>query len=120
MSDLRRIDTFHRGIHDEAALAEIERLGVGLGLEESGPADAVQLLTVHKAKGLEADRVFVVDRHLLPAVYAQKAWERQQESNLDYVARTRARKSLIYVNDWTGDPRRMDMLATSLRTVLHN
>jgi DNA helicase-2/ATP-dependent DNA helicase PcrA len=40
-------------------LVEIERLGAGLGLEESGPADAVQLLTVYKAKGLEFAYVFV-------------------------------------------------------------
>ena len=42
-----------------ARLADAERLDVSLGLEESGPADAVQLLTVHKAKGLEFAYVFV-------------------------------------------------------------
>ncbi len=42
-----------------ARLADAERLDVDLGVEMSGSPDAVQLLTVHKAKGLEFGYVFV-------------------------------------------------------------
>ncbi len=42
-----------------ARLRDAERLDVDLELDVSGPADAVQLLTIHKAKGLEFGYVFV-------------------------------------------------------------
>ena len=40
-------------------LRDAERFDVDLGMEVAGQADAVQLLTVHKAKGLEFPYVFV-------------------------------------------------------------
>ncbi len=40
-------------------LRDAERFDIDLELDIAGPADAVQLLTVHKAKGLEFDYVFV-------------------------------------------------------------
>jgi DNA helicase-2/ATP-dependent DNA helicase PcrA len=40
-------------------LRDAERFDVNLSLDVTGPADAVQLLTVHKAKGLEFGYVFV-------------------------------------------------------------
>ena len=42
-----------------ARLRDAERFDIDLELEVTGPADAVQLLTVHKAKGLEFAYVFV-------------------------------------------------------------
>ena len=42
-----------------ARLRDAERFDVDLELDVAGPADAVQLLTVHKAKGLEYPYVFV-------------------------------------------------------------
>ncbi len=42
-----------------ARLADAERLDVSLGLEDTGTSDAVSLMTVHKAKGLEFAYVFV-------------------------------------------------------------
>lgn len=52
----------------------------------SGP---VQMMTVHKSKGLEYDDVFLLDEHLIGDV--------EQEKNLRYVAQTRAKNSLTYV-----------------------
>lgn len=69
----------------------------------SDKIDGIILSTVHKAKGLEADRVFIVRPDLLPMTKVQKAWERQQENNLTYVAITRARNELIYDNKWTDE-----------------
>ena len=59
--------------------------------------DAVILCTIHRSKGLEADRVFILDSWLLPSKYAKKDWQRVQENNLIYIAITRAKKSLFYV-----------------------
>lgn len=61
--------------------------------------DGIMLSTVHKAKGLEADRVFIACPDKLP-LRTGKAWEYQQEKNLEYVAITRAKYELIYDNEW--------------------
>ena len=53
--------------------------------------------TIHKAKGLEADRIFIIRPDLMPLPQAKLEWEREQEMNLVYVATTRARHSLFYV-----------------------
>lgn len=55
------------------------------------------LSTMHKAKGLEWDRVFIYMPELLPSRYARQPWQLQQEMNLSYVAITRAKKELYYV-----------------------
>lgn len=52
--------------------------------------------SVHRAKGLEADTVFVIRPDLMPHPLAKQAWEMQQERNLQYVACTRAKDRLVY------------------------
>lgn len=61
------------------------------------------LSTIHKAKGLEADRVFIVDYHLMPAKFAKTQSELDQERNLEYVAFTRAKDCLGFISDWKSD-----------------
>lgn len=53
--------------------------------------------TVHRAKGLENGRVIVLDygRIQLPA---KRDWQRSQEENLEYVALTRAKQTLVLVD----------------------
>ncbi|MEM4359837.1 MAG: ATP-dependent helicase [Candidatus Bilamarchaeaceae archaeon] len=58
----------------------------------------VTLSSVHRAKGLEADRVFIVRPDLLPFPKAKEGWQFEQEMNLKYVAITRAKKELIWVS----------------------
>jgi len=59
----------------------------------------VVLSTVHKAKGLEYDTVFILDKaKLMPSRYAKLPWQIEQEKNLIYVAITRARVALYYIN----------------------
>lgn len=61
-------------------------------------ADAgIRLSSVHRAKGLEADRVFILHPELMPHPMARQEWEMVQEHNLRYVARTRAKRELVYV-----------------------
>lgn len=61
--------------------------------------DAVQLSTIHKAKGLEADNVFILHPSLMPLKYAKKDWEIKTEKNLIYVAYTRAKKTLNFIEE---------------------
>lgn len=56
----------------------------------------VTLSSVHKAKGKEADNVFILKPELLPHPNA-RGWQVQQEMNLKYVAITRARSRLAWV-----------------------
>lgn len=53
--------------------------------------------TVHRAKGLEANRVFILDKDLMPSKYAKEEWSKEQEKNIIYVAITRTSHELIYV-----------------------
>ncbi len=58
----------------------------------------VVLSTIHKAKGLEADRVFFLDSFLMfPRWITPDTWAEEQERNLQYVATTRPKTSLIYI-----------------------
>ena len=61
--------------------------------------NAVMLSTAHKSKGLEANRVLILLPNKLPLKYVhQQDWQLKQEWNLKYVAITRARKELIFVD----------------------
>ena len=59
----------------------------------------ISLSTIHKAKGLEADNVYIVCKSLMPSSKAKKDWEIRQEYNLMYVAYTRAKNVLGFVDE---------------------
>jgi DNA helicase-2/ATP-dependent DNA helicase PcrA len=80
----------------------------------------IVLSTMHKSKGLEADNVYILDAHLVPSPWAKQEWELDQERNLDYVARTRAKKSLVYIADYCGDPERFRELRLRLASMFPN
>lgn len=61
------------------------------------PKLIVTLATIHKAKGLESERVVFLDSFLLPSKYAKKEWQKEQERNLSYVAITRSKGTLVYM-----------------------
>jgi len=60
----------------------------------------IQLSSVHKAKGLEADKVFILRPDLLPGPWATEGtWQYQQELHVEYVAKTRCSgKEMIYIS----------------------
>ena len=59
----------------------------------------IKLSSIHKAKGLEARRVFILQpKGVGPRTDKMKPWELEQESNLRYVAITRAIEELVYVS----------------------
>lgn len=58
----------------------------------------VTLSTVHKAKGREWDRVFIINPDKLPLIWAdQKPHEYEQEKHIEYVAYTRPKFELCFV-----------------------
>lgn len=61
-------------------------------------ADGVCLSTIHKAKGLEANNVYILCKTLMPSRLATQDWEKEQEQNLMYVAYTRAKYKLGFVS----------------------
>lgn len=74
-----------------------------LSLFDDSARGLLTLSTIHKAKGLEWDRVFFLDFHtLLPSKWAKQPWQQAQEKNLQYVAVTRAKLDLVFItsNTW--------------------
>ena len=56
------------------------------------------LSSIHKSKGLEWPTVYLLGRNLyMPSKYATQPWMLEQETNLAYVAITRAKETLIEV-----------------------
>lgn len=69
------------------------------GLEEKMKENTVKVLTIHTAKGLEANNVIVIGTR----------WNDAEERRINYVAATRARDLLV----WTRTPSRRKKPATS-------
>ena len=61
--------------------------------------EGIRLSSIHKAKGLEARRVYLLQPQgaAVPHPAAKTAWQQKQERNLLYVAITRAIETLVYV-----------------------
>ena len=59
---------------------------------------AAMLCTIHKAKGLESNVVYILNENLIPSKFATSPEQMVQEQNLKYVARSRAKKELYYLN----------------------
>lgn len=66
---------------------------------ETKENSVVTLSTVHKAKGLESDNVYILCPSLMPSKIADKDWEIESEKNLLYVAYTRAKKCLGFISE---------------------
>lgn len=60
---------------------------------------AVVLSTIHRAKGLEADTVYWLNSDECPAKWARRDWQKEQEVNLCYVATTRAKSTLVLIQE---------------------
>jgi DNA helicase-2/ATP-dependent DNA helicase PcrA len=84
--------------HDTAGSAAgfVAYLITVLAEEEPTAADAIDLLTFHKAKGLEWPVVFItgLERGLVPIAYADTPAALAEERRLLYVALTRAEREL--------------------------
>ena len=57
------------------------------------------LATAHRSKGREWNKVYILGyRQYMPSKYARQAWQVEQERNLQYVAITRAKSELVFVD----------------------
>ena len=63
----------------------------------SDDVEGITFSSVHKAKGLEADSVFVLKPELMPFPKAKQTWEVEQERHLQYVCWTRSKSELYFV-----------------------
>lgn len=91
--------------HDKADCLRVfaafgDSLGAAIAYAEHifAAAGPVQLLTIHKAKGLEWSTVYFLEPDLIPSQYAITQEEFTQELNARYVAITRAKENLYMVN----------------------
>ena len=62
-------------------------------------AKGVCLSTIHKAKGLEAENVYILCHSMMPSKLAHHDWEKLQEKNLQYVAYTRPKNKLGFISE---------------------
>jgi DNA helicase II / ATP-dependent DNA helicase PcrA len=62
---------------------------------DSEPENTVTFSTVHRAKGAEAERVWIYDS---PLRKPKTEWEEQQRRNLNYVALTRSKNAMMLVS----------------------
>ncbi len=63
-------------------------------------ADLVTLSSIHKGKGLEFRRCFLLGHNqLIPSKYAITESQLTQENNLKYIGITRAANTLVFIND---------------------
>lgn len=78
----------------------IARIIEKLSLIFTDKPEGIILSTIHKSKGLEADTVFIIkpDEIRLKTPIAEAAI---QERNLEYIAYTRAKNTLIIDREWT-------------------
>lgn len=84
--------------HPEAKSSE--NLGEVIDQLFSDEESLITLCTVHRAKGLEADRVFILKPGDMPMRWRnQLKWQKEQEDNLLYVALTRSKRELFIVGD---------------------
>jgi DNA helicase-2/ATP-dependent DNA helicase PcrA len=89
-------------------LPEPERTLPGLSgalqsLFGDGEGVRLTLSTVHKAKGREWPRVGILQPELMPSRWAKQDWQKTQETNLMYVAWTRATQELIFLEGKVGE-----------------
>lgn len=89
-----RIETVEVLAEDLKTTEELERR-----IQEifSNDKEGIVCSSIHRAKGLEANRVMFHLPGIIPLSFAKEPWEIQEEKNLKYVALTRAKEELWLV-----------------------
>lgn len=80
-------------------VADVDALHANIDRIFSNTQRGVTFSTVHKAKGFEAERVFILNADKLGShPKATREWERQQERNIAYVAFSRSKSEMYLIN----------------------
>lgn len=91
-----KVETIHALSSGAKTVGEIKKRVDDIFSKDDSPG--VTFSTVHKAKGLEADRIFIMRPDLMPFPKATSEDQLKQEMNLKYVAITRAKDHLTWVD----------------------
>lgn len=92
---------------DQPVRKLVQKLEMTFGEGQYQGADLVRLCTIHRAKGREWDRVFILGRNRYqPSKWAKTEADIQGEKNLAYVAVTRTKHELVEVNVPVPEPKR--------------
>lgn len=76
----------------------IEDLKLKINTIFSDKNEGIVCSSVHKAKGLEADSVYILNYELMPHPMAKTDEEIEQELNIQYVALTRSKRELYFID----------------------
>lgn len=105
ISEFKRIaNEFERGFGENLSLKEfLQQIALQSNEDEDKPADAVKLMTIHAAKGLEFPVVFIFGftEGIFPSsktIEERKALGLEEERRLCYVAITRAKERLFLMD----------------------
>jgi len=98
---IKAIESLSKGLSTAEQL--IERIN---NIFSDDTKEGICLSTIHKAKGTEAQNVFLLCPSLIPSKFATKQWEIESEDNLLYVAITRAKNNFCYVDEKLFSPRK--------------
>ena len=81
--------------------------------------EGIQLSTIHRAKGLEADNVYIICPSLIPSRLARMDWEITEERHLQYVMCTRPKNNLNFVTEKDIAPKNFFTEGNSLHAELN-
>ncbi|HBF33307.1 TPA: ATP-dependent DNA helicase PcrA [Candidatus Sumerlaeota bacterium] len=101
---LNALDEFHEQMPEAALFDYLELIALrGADEGEVGGTGSVSLMTIHNAKGLEFDVVFIaaLEKDIFPNARAVREQNHnEEERRLFYVALTRAKKRAYLCNAW--------------------
>lgn len=89
---------YERNAGEECSLSDyLDRISLYTNLDQKESVDAVQMMTIHNAKGLEFPYIFVcgLNEGVFPSKHVDTADKMEEERRLAYVAYTRAENALF-------------------------
>ncbi len=95
-----KVDSLIAIYESQPNATSIKDLGDYIDTLFSDEHSPVTLSTAHRAKGLEGERIFILNPKDMPMKWRnQQDWQKEQESNLLYVALTRSKEHLFIVGE---------------------
>ena len=95
--EILSLETVSEGLQSKWEV--IERLNDMFIENNSIDDNTVLLSTVHRAKGLESNNVFILCPSLMPSKLSKTEMDKKSEFNIMYVARSRAKVNLNYISE---------------------